>query len=96
MGKITPERLRNPPLKSNAAAENTWLDSALAGLAMSTAPHKNKTTVAGLDQEAQQGMFLVWESQGAEQHAAEAGGSAAWSPLRSLTVPTASISRYLL
>lgn len=82
--------MRRPPLKSYAAAENAWLGSALMGLAMRTAPHKNRTTVADLDEEAQKGTFLMWASQAVEQHAAETGGSAVWSPLRSLTAPTVS------
>lgn len=80
--------MSSPPLKASAAAESVWVDSALMGLAMSTALHKNKTTVADLDGEAQPGTFLVRESRGVEQHTAETGRSAARSPLHSLAVPT--------
>lgn len=57
------------------------------GLVTSTALHKNMTTVAGLEREAQPGTFIVWESQGVEQYPAEIGRSAARSPVHNLTAP---------
>lgn len=46
-------------LKANTASGSIWVELALMGLAMSTALQKNRTTVAGLNWEAQPGTFLV-------------------------------------
>lgn len=69
---------------SEAHTAALWVDS----LKRSTALHKNVITVAGWKERLSQARFFVWESQGVEQHPAEAGTSAARSPLHNPAVPT--------